>query len=100
MTENKESWDDRDSGNDFEGFGQLRWEAKQKLIKGVESWLDNNNINYDDTNIPNVVSVDNINISLLSTYGGLIKIRFSGKSKWYTYSKQKLLLLIKDPINE
>lgn len=85
--------------NDMTGLNQMKWEEKQKRIAESLKWLNQNKIQYSETKIPNIVSIKTLtkkqtfHLSLNTTYL-LFKVRFDGKGKWYTYSKEKILKLI------
>ena len=76
---------------------RLKAARKRKNTRNVNSttkFLNENNINYKPSNTYNVVIVnpdtDNIYLSLKQD-NGLLKCRYSGRDKWYTFSKQKFM---------
>jgi len=77
-------------------------ESKQRKntrnVNGTLKLFKLNKVQYEETKTFNVVSVDYKNqklfISLKKDKNGLIKCRFEGSAKWYTYAKEKLIIMI------
>lgn len=71
---------------------------KQNKINNTLKWLNLNNIIYLKTNVANIVRIQinskDIFVSLVSKYN-LLNVKFEKSNKWFTYSKNNLLKLIK-----
>lgn len=69
-------------------------EQRDKNVERTLAFLKKNNIKYIESKTPNVVNVnpdsDNILLSL-KRKNNLLKVRFLGRNKWYTFSNQKFL---------
>ena len=69
-----------------------------KLVSNTLEFLQKNNIEYTNSNVDNIVVIPlknkNLHLSLISEE--LMKCRFEGRAKWYTYSKNKFIDLIKN----
>jgi hypothetical protein len=67
---------------------------RNRNFNGTLSFLKKNNIQYIESKMPNIVIVnpttDNVFLSLKKE-DNLLKCRFKGNNKWYTYSKQRFI---------
>jgi hypothetical protein len=71
---------------EFELLNKEKKEIKNKKLESNIKFLKDNGIQYTETNIKNVVRVNNLVISLLT-----FKVKYDGSNVWYNYSRVKLI---------
>jgi len=72
---------------------QQRKDSRDRNVKGTLTLLKKCNLKYSETKTPNIVTINHKNkkvfISLKKLDRILIKCRFEGNNKWYTYTRTK-----------
>jgi hypothetical protein len=68
--------------------------SRDRNVNGTLIFLKKNKINFTQSKVPNVLIInpntDNVSLSLKKE-NGLLKCRYSGSNKWYTFSRQKFI---------
>jgi hypothetical protein len=82
---------------------EIKSNSRDRNVNATLNFLKKNKINFVESKTENVVIInpdsDYVFLSLKKD-GGLLKCRFKGKNKWYTYTKDSFLNRFKQNKNE